>query len=342
MNSKAIFFILAMVLGNPLYAQKTEAGFLFASNEPLELSLAYSFRMLSNNKIDSLYYPTFLYYKNGEESWDSIKVDLQARGNFRRNHCFYAPLRIEINKKESKGTLFEGHKSLKLVLPCETSKNNSDLVLKEYLCYQLYQSITPYSYRARLATINLTNLRDKQPKAYEVKAFFIENNGSLAKRVGGKMTKKIKTSPFLLQDTAAVRMDFFQFMIANTDWSMINQHNIRIVQTALNDKIPVPYDFDMSGFIDAPYSQVSEILPISHVRERLYRGLCRDEALMEYVRKDFILREPDIMDAFKSIETQINPRELPVMKKYIGEFFEILKDDRRYKSNILQKCRTIQ
>lgn len=340
MNLRAAFFILFFLSGTKGYAQEVAPSLLFASNDPLEMKLAYSFRTVSKNKIDSLYYPTLLYYRSGDEYWDSIKIDLQARGNFRRKNCFYSPLRIEIKKKDSKGTIFEGHKNLKMVLPCEISKNNNILVLKEYLCYQLFQAVTPFSYKARLVDINLKNLGDKQERSYDVKAFFIENNGSLAERNGGKMMKRVNTNPLLIQDTAATRMEFFQYMISNTDWSMITQHNVRIIQIPFNELIPVPYDFDMSGFVDAPYSQVSSILPITTVRDRLYRGFCRDEALMEYVRKEYILKEAEIMAVFDSIEIQLNTRELTGLKQSIEEFFKILKDDRKYKNNILQFCRT--
>jgi len=340
MKLSLVFLILIMVIGGVSKAQKNDTKSLFGNDDLLELRLAYSFRTLSKNKVDSIYHPTYLHYKSGDVPWDSIKVNVQARGNFRRNHCFYIPLRIDISKKDSKGTLFAGHKSLKLVLPCEVSKNSNDLIIKEYLCYQFYQSITPLSYQAKLATIYLTNLRDKQSKSYQLPAFFIENNGSLANRNGGKMTDKLITNPLLVQDTAALRMDFFQYMIANTDWSMVNQHNVRILLLPTDERIPVPYDFDMAGFIDAPYSQVSNLLPIKNVRERLYRGVCRDEAIMEYIRQEYIMNEKVIMESVKTIEELVNPRELTAMKKYLSEFFEILKDDRKYKTNILQSCRT--
>jgi hypothetical protein len=338
---RAFFFILMIAVGKGGYSQQVEQARLFESNEPLEIKLSYSFKSISKNKIDSVYYPAFLHYKSGDSEWDSIKVNLQARGNFRRNHCAYAPLRIETKKKHNKGTIFEGHNSLKLVLPCLNSKNNNDLILKEFLCYQFYEVLTPISYNSRLANINLENLDDKRTKGYELKAFFIEDNGSLANRNDGEITKRVNISPFLLQDTTSVRLEFFQFMIANTDWSMVTQHNVRLVGIPSRGKFPVPYDFDMAGFVNAPYSQVNELIPISNVTERWYRGMCRDEGLLEYVRREYILREAEIMEAFRSIETQINPKEISGMKKYMEEFFSILKDDRKYNYSILKNCRTL-
>ena len=47
----------------------------------------------------------------------------------------------------------------------------------------------------------------------------------------------------------------FQYMIANTDWSTTFLHNAKLIQ--LNDTkkyIPLAYDFDMAGFVDAPYA----------------------------------------------------------------------------------------
>ncbi|MDZ7647657.1 MAG: hypothetical protein U5K54_11040 [Cytophagales bacterium] len=78
--------------------------------------------------------------------------------------------------------------------------------------------------------------------------------------------------PLTLSDTTVVLFDFFQYLIANTDWSAAQQHNVKIIQTA-NKKIPLTYDFDMAGLVNAPYATVSETLTISSVQERLYRGL---------------------------------------------------------------------
>jgi hypothetical protein len=54
--------------------------------------------------------------------------------------------------------------------------------------------------------------------------------------------------------------------------------------------VPVPYDFDYCGLVNASYASPGEILPISHVRERYYMGSERTEAeimaVIELFRKN--------------------------------------------------------
>ena len=44
-------------------------------------------------------------------------------------------------------------------------------------------------------------------------------------------------------------LDLFQYMIGNTDWSAIFQHNIVIIREADGTPTPVAFDFDFSGSV---------------------------------------------------------------------------------------------
>ena len=64
-------------------------------------------------------------------------------------------------------------------------------------------------------------------------------------------------------------------MIGNTDWSVSANHNIKLIlprKDSLNIPFAVPYDFDFGGLVNADYASAPPNLPISSVRERLYRG----------------------------------------------------------------------
>ena len=60
----------------------------------------------------------------------------------------------------------------------------------------------------------------------------------------------------------------FEYMIGNTDWSVPNYHNIKLMGMK-DDKtsrpIAVPYDFDICGFVDPAYATVDEQLNIENV-----------------------------------------------------------------------------
>src|SRR2546422_8023585 len=64
-------------------------------------------------------------------------------------------------------------------------------------------------------------------------------------------------------------------MIGNTDFAFTALHNIVLISDSAGVVYPVPYDFDWSGVISAPYARPDSRLGIATVRIRTYRGTCR-------------------------------------------------------------------
>lgn len=331
------FALLLLVLVISGQAQQKQVPALFQDEKPLALSLKFSFKEVKKEKVDSVYFPTYFGYTNHTGQSDSIAIKVRARGNFRRNNCFYPPIRVKLKKKDAEGTPFEDNKDFKLVLPCQTGKLGSDLILKEYLCYKILEPITPYFFHTRLVDLELTDLNGK-PKTYSVKSFLIEDDDLIAHRFDGKVVEQ-DIHPLTLSDTTSVLFDFFQYLIANTDWSAAQQHNVKIIQTA-NKKIPLTYDFDMAGLVNAPYATVNETLTISSVQERLYRGFCRSEPLMQYARKEYLRLEPAIMKVIGDNKSLFNEKDYKGIEKFVSEFFETLKNDKKFKEAVLLGCRT--
>ena len=89
---------------------------------------------------------------------------------------------IKIEKKQAAGTLFKGNKKLKLVLPCNRQSGSNDLILREYICYKLCEAITPYAFKTRLVNVNMTELRGKKNKNFQLKGILIEDIEKAAKR----------------------------------------------------------------------------------------------------------------------------------------------------------------
>jgi len=86
-----------------------------------------------------------------------------------------------------------------------------------------------------------------------------------------------------IEPGSAARFAVFEYMISNYDWSMRAGpagteccHNGRLMSSGAPGELltAVPYDFDYSGLVDAPYAVPPEGLPINDVRQRNYRGYC--------------------------------------------------------------------
>jgi hypothetical protein len=334
------FIILFLSFGLGV-AQENDISALFENQETMEIKFSYSIKALKKEKQDSVYFPSMVHYKVPGGEWDSLTMNLRARGNFRRNNCFFPPIRIKIKKKDANGTLFEGNTNLKLVVPCQASNADLDLLMKEYLCYKLSEHVIPYYFNTRMANLTLIDISGKNPKTFEVKGFFIEDDDVIAKRHNSKIAKDRQIVPLRQQALASVRVDFFEYMIANTDWSTMAQHNIKVMQTNdTKEYIPIPYDFDMSGLVNANYAITSNLLPISNVRQRIYRGFCRTPEDFEQVRAEYIEKESQIMKSVDDLSAELNPKEIEDIKAFLEEFFNILKSDKLFNDQILSQCRT--
>lgn len=338
----SIIFVLIIQFSAFPIANAQNGGIppIFSEEEPLDLKLKFSFKETKSRKGEGGYNPNILLYRQGGDTWDSLHISLRARGNFRRDKCYFTPIKIKMKSKEAKNTPFQGNKTLKMVLPCQNAKDANDYLIKEYITYKLFEPISEYHFNTKLVNLSLTDEGNKQQKSYDLKAILIEDDELIAQRFNGNLVKDLNLHPLRMKDTVSVIHDFYQFFIGNVDWSSNAQHNVTVMKLMDNSYIPLIYDFDMSGFVNAPYSETPEFLPITSVRTRLYRGFCRDEALFEFVRAHYLEKETEVWASFESSSKEINPREIMEMKKYITEFYDILKNDKRFREEIFSACRT--
>lgn len=310
---------------------------LFRTSKILPVQMEYSNRDLKKLTNDSTYIDVNLTFMDAD-TLGSLPVRVRARGNYRRNNCYFSPVKMRIKKDDAKKTLFKGNKELKLVLPCLKEKNANDGVIKELLAYKLYEVVSPYHFKTRLLDFTLSESKGKKIQEHRIKAFFIEDMDELEDRFGG-ITMKRNVHPLQQDSLNSIRNAFFQYMIGNTDFSTGYQHNQKLL--FLNGfAIPIPYDFDMSGLCDTIYSVVSQIdglvLPLESVTDRLYRGFKRSDTTMFSIRDEFLQNKPNMMAILEDHKTYFeNPGEYEKCKKYILGFFDILADPDRFKSEIL-------
>ncbi|MEN8123758.1 MAG: hypothetical protein ABFR32_01410 [Bacteroidota bacterium] len=350
MKKQIIYVFLLFILYNYSFSQnikdtaKTEqVTKLFSSQKILPIKLSYSIKEIKKETNDSTYIKTNISYQIEDGSWEILEVELRRRGNFRLDNCYFPPIKVKIKKSAGKGTLFEGNKKLKLVLPCSSKKGVNDYIVKEYMAYKLYEIISLYHFKTRIVDISFTEIKDKKTKSFNLKGILVEDDKNVAKRHGGKVLKK-RIHPMAHDPVTSVQNSFFQYLIGNTDYSTYAQHNEKLL--FVNKLfVPLPYDFDMSGLVDTQYSVVSVIndeqLPISSVTDRLYRGFKRDPKVIQQVRKEFIDNEIELLEIADSLEPFFeNPKEFFVTKKFISDFFVVMKIDAKFKKEITSKLRT--
>lgn len=350
-NQAIAFFLVAYLVSwvplqaqNVLSAEKAEKiTKLFQEDKILNLKLEYSNKNLDRQTNDSTYLDTDIAFQQEDGSWKVLPSKIRARGNFRRNNCYFPPAKIKINKSVAEGTLFEGNKKLKLVLPCLQQKSANDDVVKEYLAYKLFEVISPYHFKTRLVNIDFTENRGKRVLSHSLKGFLIEDDDLVAERFDGNKLERF-VHPLQQDAKTSLVNAFFQYLIANTDYSTAYQHNQKLLFIE-KKSICIPYDFDMSGLVDASYSVVSqiqgEVLKISDVKQRLFRGFKRDEIAFAEVREEYLENKDQMFEVVDGLKSQFeDPATFIRAREFIITFFNIIEDDLQFRREIVNKART--
>tara|TARA_B100001769_G_scaffold68078_1_gene50724 strand:- start:746 stop:1765 length:1020 start_codon:yes stop_codon:yes gene_type:complete len=337
--NKQVNLILILLISVFSYAQNTDGyTLLFQDEEPLKIKLKYSNKEMNKKTNDSTFIETQLSYEQ-DGVWKDIDVRLRARGNFRRNTCYWPPVRVKIKKSAAKETIFEGNKSLKLVLPCMMEPDRNDNIMKEYMAYKLYEQISPYHFNARRVDIDFTEIKGRKEKSHQIKGFLIEDDDIVADRFEGKVVDRF-IHPLAMDAETSVQNAFFNFLIGNTDISVAYQHNAKLLYIGKR-LIPLSYDFDMTGFVNPSYATVNETLGIKSVRDRKYRGFKRDGSIIETVRQLYISKKADLLSIVESHASQFdNEREYKETFKFLNSFYDIIEDDKEYNSQIVAAART--
>lgn len=321
----------------------TKISPLFQSEEPLPVRMRYSDRDMRRETNDSTYLMSMMAYQKPDGTWDSLEIRAHARGNWRRENCFLTPVMVKFKKSDTKGTVFEGNKEMKLVLPCQNNDQGQDYVIKEYLAYKLYEVISPFHFKTRRLAIELTDEKGNRSKTYQIEGFLIEDIDEVSDRFDGNKMKR-NVHPLQQDDLTSVQNDFFQYLIGNTDFSSAYQHNEKLIFVKGRQAIPIPYDFDMCGLVNANYAVVSQIqgetLNLTSVTQRLFRGFKRDPALFEQVRQQYRGQRGEMMNRVEALKGSFrNEKQYEEARSYVVSFFTVLDDDNKYRSEILNKAR---
>lgn len=330
------YFFLA--LSNSLFGQKNN---LFADNKPLNINLFYNAKVINKDRVEKAqYHSARLYLENDNGKVDSFNIRIKTRGLYRRktSNCYFPPLKLNFRKSEIQNTVFMGNDKLKLVMPCRKNKQYQQYVLLEYLAYKIYNLITPYSYKVRLINVKLIDTKDKKP-TFENYAFLIEPDESLAKRNNCKEIEIRNIHPNQTDYKLINQLSLFQYLIGNTDWSVKALHNIKLLwRDSLQKPVAVPYDFDFSGLVNAPYALPAEHLSISTVRTRYYNGYARSLDELEANLLIFKEKKEEIYALVHSIDG-LDQKYIDETIEYFDQFYLIPDHPERIQHEFIEKCR---
>ncbi len=256
--------------------------------------------------------------KNGVTQTWNIKVAL--RGKFRRSKCNnLAPLKLHFAKDDLFNAGLSKFNDMKLVNECmEDSKDSKQLLLREYLAYKLYNQITDESFRVQFLKINYIDNQTGDVRTEY--GFVIEDTAELRARIDAfKIEKRFNMNQNKYQEDQIKLMSVFQYMIANPDWSLGRNHNVKIF---LKDEklIAVPYDFDFSGLVNASYVKLNPELGIANQTDRVFLGFENHAEDLTKEMEIFYSKKSLLIQTIKDCEI-LRGRNRREMIRFINSFF---------------------
>lgn len=311
----------------------------FAAGKPLEVTLTTNIKRIRSDKNDKAPWrnASFTYM---DESGKPVTIpgQIRTRGIWRLKNCEFPPLRINLKSEITKGTLFQGIDKPKLVNFCRDTEDYEQYLLQEVQLYRVYNLLTPASHRVRL--LDVTYADSASGKTFAKRpALLLEEPETMAARNGGPIMDLKGAIAEDLEPYHNALASLFQYFIGNTDFSIYALHNMELVTQPDGNFIPVPYDFDFSGVINANYATTDPKLSIRRVRDRLFRGYCTSQENYDKAIAKFNDQKDEIYALYSDpIGKRLNPKIAEGTLKYFDEFYKTINDARRAKKEIIEDC----
>ncbi len=334
MYSRIFIFLCCIFLYGSSLGQTPK---LFDSDELLELELICDLTELQADRgMEPEYHDAVLSGKNADGSTYEMKVQVKARGNFRRSDltCKFPPLRVRFSKNDTLGP-FEADRKLKLVTHCDEER----FILREYMVYKTYNVLSEWSLGVRLCRITYIDKYEKmEPETHF--AFFIEDMEHFGERKNGKEIDTTRIKAEILDRDQLTFVHVFQYMIGNPDHSVERFKNTKVIGHLHGGEapIPVPYDFDWSGVVDAPYTKLTgETTKTSQHSKQRFKPLCRTDEEFQAVFSVFLDKKEEIFSLYEN-SPFLEEEDKKYCLDYYKSFYSIIKRAGKAKKVFVTDC----
>ncbi|MES2177141.1 MAG: hypothetical protein V4550_04685 [Gemmatimonadota bacterium] len=337
--------LLLLLLSAPGGAQTappidTTVPRLFRSEAPLAITLTANMKQLRDDRSEtSPYRPATITYIGADAKPVTVPLKVKTHGIWRLKHCEFPPLRFNFANKQVKGTLFHDLEKPKVVSTCKNTDQHEQLVLREMQLYRIYRTLTPASHRVRTLRISYADSATGKVEATRY-GFLFEDPDKVAERLGGKMSKVKGASASDVEPELYSLVFAFEYFISNLDFSFNGLHNGQlVVKPDASPLLPVPYDFDFSGAVNAPYATVDARLGTKKVRERLFRGYCELKDDFPAAFQKLRDRKDAIYALYRDdVGKLLDPGTVRETLEYYDEFYDRIKTDTDAERNVWSTC----
>jgi hypothetical protein len=102
--------------------------------------------------------------------------------------------------------------------------------------------------------------------------------------------------------------------------------------------VPVPFDLDMSGLVNAFYAAPAPDLPISTVKQRYYQGFCHPGTDWDSLFEEFSALHEDSLNMLAETPG-LERGDRRMSRNYLDSFFETLESGELRTDKIVNACR---
>jgi hypothetical protein len=282
-----------------------------------------------------------------DEAGQAVDFDIKirTRGRYRRQKdvCAFPPMRLNFKASQTKGTLFHKQNKVKLVTHCQKNSKYKQVILREYTAYRILNVMTDTSFRVRLLRITYVDSEGKKRDNVS-HGFIIEHRNRLAKRLEKSYLEIPSTKVSSLDTEYSSIVSMYHYLIGNTDFSPIKAaegetccHNHVLFGNEGEPVWSVPYDFDQAGLVDAPHAAPNENFRLRNVKQRLYRGRCAYNELLDKTIADYNDKREGIMAVVGEVEDASN-RSMKAMANYVDRFYDTINSEKRVNREFIKKC----
>lgn len=271
------------------------------------------------------------------------EVWLRVRGKSRSRDktCEFPPLRLRFENAEG---IFAGNSELKLVTHCRNNERGDADAMEEYAAYHAFTLFSDASFRVRPLRITWSDTEgglDEDARLHY--GFLLEPVEQVAARTSGTPLdlEGVRLSQLDLEQAALVYV--FQYMIGNTDWSLVTGigaefccHNGVLLE--IEGRIHyVPYDFDLAGLVSAPYAKPDPSFRLRNVRQRRYRGFCTEPEILFSAIRAFVENEEDVYQVVRDTPG-LDEKDREAGIDYLAQFFKKARDEEKLQKSFEKSC----
>ncbi len=329
-----ILLLLLLVIYSTVSSQEERVMSLFDTlytAEKIEITLTYPFDSLyksNNDEIDAL-----ISIKTNEVYlMQDVSMSLNLRGKFRRMKCTMPPLLLNFKKSTLKELHLAPFDEIKLVTHCMEGPEGQENLSEELLIYQLYETLTPLSYRTIWVNVRYCNSL-KSGDCITSVGFLLEPDKVITSRLGIAEKKLFNLAEDSIHYETYGLTAAFNFLVGNRDWSIISSRNAKLFyEPGIGKYVVIPYDFDYSNIVGASYRRESLPATMTHPFDRIYAGEYFNSKSGD-ILKTFYGFEKPIFDAVNNCHNPMTMERRRNISKYFESWFNMVK---RKKTNELE------